>query len=96
MDDGGGAIDGGARARSSRLSVQPNGERWLEAPLGKRIVEYGVDGSVAKVLRQQGNGLVLTKGLSAEVSGEPSARLSNPRAAAGAADHSKVANPAPR
>ncbi len=78
------------------LSVQPNGERWLEAPLGKRIVEYAVDGSVAKVLRQQGNGLVLTKGLSAEVSGEPSARLSNPRAAAGAADNSKVANPAPR
>jgi len=62
------------------LQIQPNGERWLEAPLGKRVVEYAADGSVLKVLRQQGNGLLLTRQLEAQVSGEAAARVANPLA----------------
>lgn len=64
------------------LQIQANGERWVDAPLGKRIIEYAADGSVSKVLRQQGNGLLATKGLEAQVSGEAAARLANPLAGA--------------
>lgn len=60
------------------LSLLKDGDRGLESPLGKRIIRFGSDGSVQQILRQQGNGLIETKSLGVEVSGESAARLANP------------------